>query len=99
MNVAAGGTLVQDIPLEIYEKNTAEKILNMDENSRHRNYYSGFKIYPDIKSAYPHQLQLISGRWLSLINTGLRFRSLNKKAAKFILSGFRNYINTVILFF
>lgn len=71
MNVAAGGTLIQDIPFEIYEKNTAEEILNMDKNSRHRNYYSKFRIYPEINSYYPHQLHLIPGRWLSTINTGL----------------------------
>ncbi len=38
MNVAAGGTLVQDIPMEVYHVTTAEGMLTMDIKNRHHNY-------------------------------------------------------------
>ena len=71
MNVATGGTLIQDIPYELYDKNTAEEVLRMDKKLRHRNYNSEFRIYPDIQSYYLHPIKLTSGRWLDAINTGL----------------------------
>jgi len=38
LNVATGGTLVQDIPTEIYNQKTAEQVLTADNDARHRNY-------------------------------------------------------------
>lgn len=38
LNVATGGTLVQDIPTEIYSQQTAEQVLAADTDARHRNY-------------------------------------------------------------
>lgn len=38
LNVATGGTLVQDIPTEIYNQKTAEQVLASDTDARHRNY-------------------------------------------------------------
>jgi putative glutamine amidotransferase len=42
MNVATGGTLVQDIPTEIYSQETAEQVLVADTDARHRNYNNNF---------------------------------------------------------
>ncbi|MFV0590572.1 MAG: gamma-glutamyl-gamma-aminobutyrate hydrolase family protein [Draconibacterium sp.] len=39
MNVATGGTLVQDIPEEIYGAETAEQTVKTDRNNLHRNYW------------------------------------------------------------
>ncbi len=39
MNVATGGTLVQDIPEEIYGANNAEETVKTDRNNLHRNYW------------------------------------------------------------
>ena len=39
MNVAAGGTLVQDIPSEIYELNTMDKVLKQDQDRIHSSTY------------------------------------------------------------
>jgi len=39
MNVATGGTLIQDIPTEIYNTKTSEAVLRMDPEQQHRNYY------------------------------------------------------------
>lgn len=38
MNVATGGTLVQDIPFEIYGKTTPQETVTIDRNNLHRNY-------------------------------------------------------------
>ena len=38
MNIATGGTLVQDIPSQLYDQQTIEQILAADPDSRHRNY-------------------------------------------------------------
>lgn len=38
LNVALGGTLVQDIPTEIYGASTAEKVLEMEPVNRHESY-------------------------------------------------------------
>ena len=39
MNVAAGGTLIQDIPTQIYKKVTPEEILKLRSDQLHRNYW------------------------------------------------------------
>lgn len=39
MNVATGGTLVQDIPEEIYGAENAEETVKIDRNNLHRNYW------------------------------------------------------------
>jgi len=39
MNVATGGTLIQDIPSEIYGATTPQEILNLGRTNLHRNYW------------------------------------------------------------
>ena len=39
MNVATGGTLIQDIPAEIYGATTPQEILNQGRTNLHRNYW------------------------------------------------------------
>lgn len=39
MNVATGGTLVQDIPFQVYGKNTPQETLTVGRNDLHRNYW------------------------------------------------------------
>jgi putative glutamine amidotransferase len=39
MNVATGGTLIQDIPSEIYGASTPQEILNLGRTNLHRNYW------------------------------------------------------------
>lgn len=45
MNVAAGGTLTQDIPAQTYQKTTPEEILKLKKDQLHRNYWQ--EISPD----------------------------------------------------
>ncbi len=39
MNVATGGTLIQDIPAEVYGAETAEETVNIGRENLHRNYW------------------------------------------------------------
>jgi len=39
MNVSTGGTLVQDIPAEVYSANTPEETVNIGRENLHRNYW------------------------------------------------------------
>ncbi len=39
LNVAAGGTLYQDIPAQIYNSHTPEAIIKLEKNNLHRNYW------------------------------------------------------------
>ncbi|MCF8381549.1 MAG: gamma-glutamyl-gamma-aminobutyrate hydrolase family protein [Bacteroidales bacterium] len=73
MNVASGGSLIQDIPLEIYGKNTVEEILAMPENSRHRNYYTNYSLHPQIHSYFPHQIKILPDNHLNSINEKSQF--------------------------
>jgi putative glutamine amidotransferase len=45
MNVASGGTLTQDIPMQTYKKSTPEQILTLKKEQLHRNYWQ--EISPD----------------------------------------------------
>jgi putative glutamine amidotransferase len=40
MNVATGGTMIQDIPSEIYKLNSVEQVLLQTQNQQHSNYYN-----------------------------------------------------------
>lgn len=42
MNVAAGGSLFQDIPAQIYGKNTPEETVTLEREQLHRNYWQEF---------------------------------------------------------
>jgi putative glutamine amidotransferase len=46
MNVATGGTMVQDIPSEIYQATTVEEILGLPPSIQHRNYFTN--LYPGL---------------------------------------------------
>jgi putative glutamine amidotransferase len=48
INVATGGTLIQDIPLEVYHLQNVEDILSLPRENMHRNYYSDLEDAPDL---------------------------------------------------
>ncbi len=70
MNVAAGGTMIQDIPSEIYGKTTVEQIVNMDPDMQHRNYYSFFRTDPDIAARSFHRIIIEEDSHMAAINGG-----------------------------
>jgi putative glutamine amidotransferase len=44
MNVATGGTMIQDIPSEIYKMNSVEQYLLQNRNQQHSNYYNKLEV-------------------------------------------------------
>src|SRR6056297_1267785 len=58
MNVAAGGTLVQDIPSEIYNLYRVEDILNQDNNQQHRNYNNHLLVDTTLFPGNFHQIKI-----------------------------------------
>lgn len=54
MNVAAGGTLYQDIPAQIYQSFSAESTVKIDRPNLHRNYWQKVKEGPDYLSSSMH---------------------------------------------
>lgn len=58
MNVAAGGTMIQDIPTEIYQANSAEKVLLLDKNNQHRNYNTNLSIEEDLFDGSFHEIKV-----------------------------------------
>lgn len=61
MNVAAGGTMIQDIPSEIYGKTTVEQVLDMDQDQQHRNYYSVYRTDPGVAARTFHRIRINDG--------------------------------------
>ena len=60
MNVATGGTMVQDIPSEIYRLNHVEEILKLDRDRLHRNYYNRISLDEDLLSGHFHRVHFTS---------------------------------------
>ena len=54
MNVAAGGTLYQDIPAQIYDSHTPQTNVLIDRNNLHRNYWQNIKDDPDFMGTNIH---------------------------------------------
>ncbi|MGC9342239.1 MAG: gamma-glutamyl-gamma-aminobutyrate hydrolase family protein [Bacteroidales bacterium] len=64
MNVATGGDLIQDIPSEVYNMNFIERIVEMDPDLQHRNYFNNLSLFPEIRSYFLHSIKILPGRWL-----------------------------------
>lgn len=58
MNVATGGSLVQDIPSEIYGIDDPAEIVQLDKDKIHRNYWQEIFENDQLMSSNFHQLQL-----------------------------------------
>ncbi|GET20329.1 gamma-glutamyl-gamma-aminobutyrate hydrolase family protein [Prolixibacter denitrificans] len=59
MNVAAGGTLIQDIPQDVYGIRDVEDVLKMSPAMMHRNYFNGFSDNQDIFYGHFHPIRLV----------------------------------------
>ncbi len=70
MNVAAGGTMIQDIPFEIYGKTTVEQVLAMDSDLQHRNYYAAYRADPDVAARTFHRIRIEPGSHMATVNGG-----------------------------
>ncbi len=58
MNVATGGTMIQDIPLELYNLTDTTAIVEMDQDKLHRNYWQEIFDSEQLMSVNFHPLKL-----------------------------------------
>lgn len=58
MNVATGGTLVQDIPAELYQANIPQDIVQLAPDNLHRNYWQEIFDNPQLMQVNFHPLRL-----------------------------------------
>lgn len=63
MNVATGGTMIQDIPLEVYKKKNVEDILSLPKDKQHRNYANDIQDSTDLFWGNIHPIKFITGSW------------------------------------
>ncbi|MBI4859099.1 MAG: gamma-glutamyl-gamma-aminobutyrate hydrolase family protein [Candidatus Riflebacteria bacterium] len=70
LNVAAGGTLVQDVPSLIYGCSTVEQVEALPEESRHRDYSPQLGPRPRSRPGWLHSI-LFTGPWPFAVESGL----------------------------
>ncbi len=58
MNIAAGGTMIQDIPSEVYNLKLVEKVLAAENNIQHRNYNNNLVNDSTLFSGNFHQINI-----------------------------------------
>lgn len=68
MNVATGGTMIQDIPTQLYGLNYAEDVINQDVNKRHRNYHRVLSNDNKLLSGSFHQIHFLKESYLKLFS-------------------------------
>jgi len=68
MNVATGGTMIQDIPQEVYNLNIVEDILKLSPDKLHRNYNSDIQDSLDLFRGSIHPIKITSGSWIEKEN-------------------------------
>ncbi len=64
MNVAAGGTLIQDIPVEVYHISTAEGMLAVDAKNQHHNYHTQLNPGFDVSWGMLHPIKISPNGYL-----------------------------------
>ncbi|MFP4619834.1 MAG: gamma-glutamyl-gamma-aminobutyrate hydrolase family protein [Bacteroidales bacterium] len=92
MNVAAGGTLIQDIPVEVYNLHFVEDVLKLDPDRLHRNYYNRLSMEDDLLSGHFHRIHFKSAEFfngLDLDNTTPSVYSNHHQAVKNLGKGFQ----------
>jgi len=81
LNVATGGTLIQDIPTEVYKLWTAEEILDLPPDRMHRNY--GDRIFSKCEGPTSYHFHRIQLEKKGILGRGISYR---KKTAPLVLS-------------
>jgi len=85
INVAAGGTLFQDIPSEIYHHSTVETVLAQEIDQQHRNY----------NCSYGYEEQLLSGTFHQVEFSDEPFNSIASGQRPFVLSSHHQCLKTL----
>jgi putative glutamine amidotransferase len=63
LNVATGGTMIQDIPSEVYNLDYIEDIIQLDPNQMHHNYWKDLYAGHGLSSYQFHQIKLLPGQF------------------------------------
>ncbi len=88
MNVAAGGTLYQDIPSEIYGLKTIEQVLKLGENRIHNSIYlKRLNFLEENLAPVFHRIKL------KINSIFIRKMNMNKKDLPFVLSSHHQAVN------
>jgi putative glutamine amidotransferase len=69
INVATGGKLIQDIPTQNYDTFTAEDVLQLDPEKRHRNYFVHIENDPTLIYGNFHSLYYERGSLFDVFNS------------------------------
>jgi len=59
LNVATGGTLIQDIPTDIYGQKSLENVLAADADTHHRNYFTNYGTDDDLIWGSFHRINIL----------------------------------------
>jgi putative glutamine amidotransferase len=73
LNVATGGTMIQDIPLEVYKKKNVEDILRLSSDKQHRNYETNIEDSLNLFWGNIHPIKITDDSWIAkerLVKTG-----------------------------
>lgn len=65
INIATGGTMIQDIPSEIYNQKNVENVLASEQNMQHRNYTNNLTIDSTLFSGSFHQIKILDNKIIS----------------------------------
>ena len=63
LNVATGGTLIQDIPSEVYGQKNVEEILDSDMEQMHRNYWRNLSVDKSLTSGHLHYIRIVENKF------------------------------------
>ncbi|MDD3728423.1 MAG: gamma-glutamyl-gamma-aminobutyrate hydrolase family protein [Dysgonamonadaceae bacterium] len=91
MNVASGGSMVQDIPYQIYGKTTYESILKQDSTAVHKNYHNRIDNENSFTSIHFHPISIAPGSFLDFAENSenLVVASVHHQAVKDLGKSFK----------
>ena len=69
MNVATGGTMIQDIPKQLYGHETVEQVLKSEPETQHRNYHRNLGIDRQVRWNNFHSILIAESSVLDTINS------------------------------
>jgi putative glutamine amidotransferase len=70
MNVATGGTMIQDVPTGIYGVSTVEEILKMDHDNMHRNYNVAWNTDSRVGARSFHRIRILENSHMESVSGG-----------------------------
>ena len=63
LNVATGGTLIQDIPSEVYGQKNVEDVLDSDSEQMHRNYWRNLSVDKSLVGGNLHSIRFVGNKF------------------------------------